>query len=75
MINDATGPRLNINNFYRNLIRQGKDPKATEYLREKLNSAMWIIKSIEQRRATIYNVVESILKFQIDFFSKKEKKP
>ena len=73
LINDATGPRLNINNFYRSLIKQGKDPKATEYLREKLNSAMWIIKSIEQRRATIYNVVESILKFQMDFFKEGEK--
>lgn len=73
LINDATGPRLNINNFYKNLMRQEKDPKATEYLTDKLNSAMWIIKSIEQRRATIYNVVESILKFQMDFFKEGEK--
>jgi len=49
-------------------MRKGKDEKATEYLTEKLNSAMWIIKSIEQRRMTIYKVVESILKFQKDFF-------
>ena len=73
LINDATGPRLNINNFYKNLMRQEKDSKATEYLTDKLNSAMWIIKSIEQRRATIYNVVESILKFQMDFFKEGEK--
>lgn len=49
------------------------DPNITEFITKKLNSAMWIIKSIEQRRMTIYNVVESILKFQSDFFEKGEK--
>ena len=73
ILNDVTGPRLNINNFYKEMIRKGNDPKATEFLSEKLNSAMWIIRSIEQRRATIYNVVESILKFQRDFFEKERK--
>jgi RNA polymerase sigma-54 factor len=73
LLNDITGPRLNINNFYKELMRQEKDPNATEFLTEKLNSAMWIIKSIEQRRMTIYKVVESILKFQIDFFNIGEK--
>ncbi|CCQ95232.1 putative RNA polymerase sigma-54 factor [[Clostridium] ultunense Esp] len=73
ILNDVTGPRLNINSFYREMIRKGNDPKATEFLSEKLNSAMWIIRSIEQRRATIYNVVESILKFQREFFEKGEK--
>jgi RNA polymerase sigma-54 factor len=69
LLNDVTGPRLNINNFYKELMRQEKDSSATEFLTEKLNSAMWIIRSIEQRRITIYKVVESILKFQIDFFN------
>ncbi|MEW8973397.1 MAG: RNA polymerase factor sigma-54 [Tissierellaceae bacterium] len=68
LINDNTGPRLNINSFYRNLISNSSDKDATNFLSEKLNSAMWIIKSIEQRRQTIYKVVESILKFQIEFF-------
>ncbi len=68
LINDSTGPRLNINSFYRNLLSNSSDEDATSYLSEKLNSAMWIIKSIEQRRQTIYKVVESILKFQMEFF-------
>ncbi|QQY80273.1 RNA polymerase RpoN-/SigL-like sigma 54 subunit [Keratinibaculum paraultunense] len=73
ILNDVTGPRLNINNFYKELLQKGKDAKATEYLTKKLNSAMWIIKSIEQRRMTIYKVIESILKFQKDFFEIGEK--
>ena len=73
IINDSTGPRLNINNFYKNLISSGSDEDTSNFLSEKLNSAMWIIKSIEQRRQTIYKVVESILKFQIEFFKSGDK--
>lgn len=67
-VNDSTGPRLNINNYYKSLLSKSADKNATEFLSERLNKAMWIIKSIEQRRQTIYNVVESILKFQYEFF-------
>ena len=73
LLNDITGPRLNINSFYKDMMTQNKDPNATEYLTDKLNSAMWIIRSIEQRRMTIYKVVESILKFQRNFFEIGEK--
>lgn len=73
IINDITGPRLKINNFYRNMLKDGGDVKATDYLQDKFNSAMWIIKSIEQRRQTIYKVVESILKYQYNFFKEGEK--
>jgi len=43
-----------------------KDTRA--YIQEKLKSALWLIKSIQQRQRTIYRVVESLLKFQHDFF-------
>lgn len=66
-INDVTGPRLNINQYYKSLLKDGGDVETTEFLQEKLNSAMWLIKSIEQRRQTLYKVVESILKFQKEF--------
>lgn len=72
-VKDTTAPRLNINNYYKGLMKTGKDEKATEFLSQKFNSAMWIIKSIEQRRNTIKKVVESILKFQMDFFLEGEK--
>ncbi len=73
LINEVTGPRLNINNFYKNLLKEGGDKETTEYLSNKLNSAMWIIKSIEQRRQTIYKVIQSILKFQLEFFNEGDK--
>jgi len=72
-VNDVTAPRLIINNFYKQLLTRTEDENISNFLSEKLNSAMWIIKSIEQRRTTIYKVVESILKFQLDFFDKGKK--
>lgn len=73
IINDVTGPRLNINNHYRDLLTTGNDEKVVEFLNEKLNRAMWVIRSIEQRRSTIRKVIESILKFQLEFFEEGER--
>jgi RNA polymerase sigma-54 factor len=71
LINEVTIPKLNINNFYRELIKNS-DEATSQFLQEKLNSAVWIIKSIEQRKQTLTKVIESIVKFQIDFFEKGE---
>lgn len=73
VLNEITAPRLNINKHYREMIRKGIDPDATEFIKEKLAQALWVIRSIEQRRMTIYNVVKSIVKFQREFFEKGEK--
>ena len=73
IVADSAGPRLNINNFYKDIIEKSSDEKAKEFLSERLNAASWMIKSIEQRRNTIRRVVESILKFQIEFFNDGEK--
>jgi len=72
-INDISGPRLNINEYYKNLIINTTDEKTSEFLQEKFNSALWIIKSIEQRRKTLYKVIESILNRQREFFRHGEK--
>jgi RNA polymerase sigma-54 factor len=39
-----------------------------KYIKERVQSATWFIKSIQQRQRTIYNVSESIVKYQRDFF-------
>ncbi|TJX63313.1 RNA polymerase factor sigma-54 [Soehngenia saccharolytica] len=69
IINEIAVPKLNINSFYKGLIKNS-DEATSQFLQEKLNSAVWIIKSIEQRKQTLYKVIDSIVKFQIDFFEK-----
>jgi len=66
VLNDDDMPRLNINPYYRKAVHRnsGTSKEAKEYLRERIRSASWLIKSIQQRRKTIYNVMESILKYQ-----------
>ncbi len=68
IVNDSYLPTLTINNCYKNMISELDDKDASKFLTDKLNSSMWLIKSIEQRRMTLYKVIESILKFQRKFF-------
>ena len=72
LLNDDGVPRLHVNSFYKQFVsRRGKlADKTKEYLRDKIRSASWLIKSIYQRQKTIYKVMESILKFQRNFFEK-----
>ncbi len=68
-INDITAPRLTISNYYKKLLSSGNiENNASSYINEKLNAAVRIIKSIEQRRNTIARVVSAIIEFQYDFF-------
>jgi RNA polymerase sigma-54 factor len=66
--NDDGLPKLKISNFYRSAI--GNSAGAKDYVQDKLRSAQWLIRSIQQRQRTIIRVAESILKFQRDFFEK-----
>ena len=66
--NDDGLPKLKISDFYR--VALGKGPKAREYIQERLRSAQWLIRSIQQRQRTIVRVTESILRFQREFFEK-----
>ena len=70
-LNEDGIPRLKISNYYREMLERGGNRDETrKYIQEKVRSAMWLIKSIQQRQRTIYKVMESILKFQRDFFDK-----
>jgi RNA polymerase sigma-54 factor len=71
LVNDFTAPKLNISNYYRKLLNDVDTTKDTsEYINTKLNQALKLIKSIEQRRNTIFRVVEAILDYQYEFFEK-----
>jgi RNA polymerase sigma-54 factor len=72
VINDDGMPKLKVNSFYKKAIMQGEEVsgKAKDYIQDKMRSAAWLIRSIHQRQKTIHKVMESILKFQRDFFDK-----
>jgi RNA polymerase sigma-54 factor len=72
LLNDDGLPKLRVNSFYRNAIRRGQQipDSAKDYVQDKMRSAAWLIRSIHQRQKTIYRVMESILRYQRDFFDK-----
>nr|HID58959.1 RNA polymerase factor sigma-54 [Desulfobacterales bacterium] len=70
-LNDDGMPRLRVSSLYRDAVVKDKfSPETREYIQEKLRSAVWLIRSIHQRQRTIYNVVESIVRFQREFLEK-----
>jgi RNA polymerase sigma-54 factor len=66
--NDDGLPKLKISGFYKNAM--GNSSASKDYVQDKLRSAQWLIRSIQQRQRTIIKVAESILKFQREFFDK-----
>ncbi len=68
-LNDEGLPRVRINPYYRKLLanRDSVDKVTKDYIEERLRSAQWLIKGMEQRSKTIYKVAESIVKFQLEF--------
>ena len=73
ILNDDGLPKLRISNFYKEIMGGGNAcpdaENSRKYIRERMQSATWLIKSIQQRQRTIYKVTESILKLQRDFFN------
>lgn len=68
-LNDSRIPTMRVNNLYQGLL---KDPSQfsdneQKYMEDRLSSAMWLIKSIEHRKVTLYRVVSCIVEMQKDF--------
>lgn len=72
LVNDVSVPRLSINKFYQILLKQRDacDSATTKFIENKLKSAVWLIRSIEQRRLTLYKVAHCVVELQRDFFEK-----
>lgn len=70
VLNDEGLPKLRINNYYQRLLSQKNSiPKEDrQFLEDKLRSAIWLMKSLDQRNKTIYRVTENILVYQREFF-------
>lgn len=72
-MNEDGLPRLRVSSFYKDMLKeqkslQTKNNEGKVYLDDKIRSAKWIIKSMEQRQRTIHRVMEKILERQRDFF-------
>ncbi|MCO1601572.1 RNA polymerase factor sigma-54 [Desulfosporosinus nitroreducens] len=67
LVNDITVPRLGVNKAYRDALSQDEGTDTRKFVEQKLNAAAWLIRSIEQRRLTLYKVADAIVKWQNEF--------
>jgi RNA polymerase sigma-54 factor len=63
-------PRLRVSGYYRDAMRRAGQRDAREFIVERLRSAQWLIRSIEQREQTIMKVTRAIIWFQEEFLDK-----
>lgn len=68
IMNDSIIPKISVSNEYRAIYSKGQDEKAKEYIKEKIDRAIFLVKSIESRKNTIYRILEEILKLQKGYF-------
>jgi RNA polymerase sigma-54 factor len=69
LVNEINTPRLTINSYYRSILgRENGESLTSSFIKNKLDSALWLLRSIEQRRQTLYRVTECIVRMQRCFF-------
>jgi RNA polymerase sigma-54 factor len=70
VLNEDGLPQMRISPVYRRLLDKGATDNTDEtraYVKDKFRSALWLIKSVEQRQKTIHKVATSIITFQREF--------
>jgi len=73
-LNDDGLPRLRVSRAYRRMLQsmrsEGRQSEAQQFIKDKIRSAVWLIKSLDQRQRTIYKVANSIVRQQREFLDK-----
>jgi RNA polymerase sigma-54 factor len=68
---DDKMPRVAISRYYQQQLRNKRlDSESREYIQKKIQSARWLIESIEQRRNTLLKVARAIIEHQKEFLDK-----
>jgi RNA polymerase sigma-54 factor len=73
-LNDDGLPRLRVSRAYRRMLQtmrsENRQSEAQQFIKDKIRSAVWLIKSLDQRQRTIYKVAASIIRQQREFLDK-----
>ncbi len=69
ILNGEQIPHLRISNTYKDIMSQdGNGNEVKDYIRDKIRSGKFLIKSIHQRQQTISNIAHQIVDRQREFF-------
>jgi RNA polymerase sigma-54 factor len=72
IMNDDMLPKLNVNSYYQRIMKESRSQEAVNFMKDKVNNALALIKGIEQRRRTIYRILEIVIEYQKDYFDRGE---
>jgi len=71
LVNDNFTPRIMVSEVYKEIINNKQEDDLTKtFVERKLHGALWLIKSIEQRRITLYRIANALIDIQRDFLDK-----
>jgi len=66
-LNNKITPELQINQLYADMIGKVNNPADSNYLKDNLQQARWLIRSLESRNTTLLNVTKAIVERQHAF--------
>jgi len=69
-LEDEYVPELRISRHYQAMLRSDPSEKTRDYIKQKVESAKWLIESIESRYSTLRKVAQAIVDHQTDFLDK-----
>jgi RNA polymerase sigma-54 factor len=69
-LNDKILPRLKLLNDYEGYMDKGNKSEVSSYLKEKNQQVGWLMKSLEERKSTMIEVMNFIVNKQRTFFEK-----
>ncbi len=72
IMNDDILPKLNVNSYYQRILKENSSQETVSFMKDKINNALALMKGIEQRRNTIYRIIEKITEYQKDYLDKGE---
>ena len=72
-LNDGNFPEIKISPVYQEMFsaKNNNEKKLDKFLKDKIESANWLIQAIQKREITIMKVMNEIIKMQTDFFEGK----
>jgi RNA polymerase sigma-54 factor len=74
IVQDGSLPEIRVSETYVNMLVQHKDEKGVKsFVKKKLESAAWFVEAVQQRKQTIQQVMESIMKHQPAYFDSGER--
>ena len=67
-LNKSNNRQVFVNKQYEKMLAETKDKKAKDFIKQKIEAAIWFADAIKQRENTLQNVMSTIIDFQHDYF-------